>query len=77
MAATSVLLVTAAFVSLATATTVAGSAPGADIDIPFQKLVLDNGLTLIVHEDTKAPIVAVNVWYDVGSKDEKPDALMH
>lgn len=43
-----------------------------DIDIPFQKFVLDNGLTLIVHEDHKAPIVAVNVWYHVGSKNEKP-----
>ena len=43
-----------------------------DIDIPFQKVVLDNGLTLIVHEDHKAPIVAVNLWYHVGSKNEKP-----
>ncbi|HVH69891.1 MAG TPA: pitrilysin family protein, partial [Candidatus Dormibacteraeota bacterium] len=45
---------------------------GTDIDIPFQKFVLDNGLTLIVHEDHKAPIVAVNLWYHVGSKNEKP-----
>jgi zinc protease len=43
-----------------------------DIDIPFQKYVLPNGLTLIVHEDHKAPIVAVDVWYHVGSKDERP-----
>ena len=42
------------------------------IDIPYQKYVLPNGLTLIVHEDHKAPIVAVNVWYHVGSKDEHP-----
>ena len=42
------------------------------VDIPFQKFVLDNGLTLIVHEDHKAPIVAFNVWYHVGSKNEKP-----
>ena len=41
-------------------------------DIPFQKFELKNGLTLIVHEDHKAPIVAVNVWYHVGSKNEKP-----
>ena len=41
------------------------------IDIPFTRYVLDNGLTLIVHEDHKAPIVAVNMWYDVGSADEK------
>lgn len=44
----------------------------ADYAIPYTKYVLDNGLTLIVHEDHKAPIVAVNVWYHVGSKDEKP-----
>ncbi|MFB3789174.1 MAG: M16 family metallopeptidase [bacterium] len=51
----------------------AGAAiPSIAIDIPFTKFVLDNGLTLIVHEDHKAPIVAVNVWYHVGSKNEKP-----
>ncbi len=44
----------------------------AEIDIPYDKFVLDNGLTVVVHEDRKAPIIAVNVWYHVGSKDEKP-----
>lgn len=39
--------------------------------IPYTKYVLSNGLTLIVHEDHKAPIVAVNLWYHVGSKNEK------
>ncbi len=48
------------------------SAQTHDIDIPFQRFVLDNGLTLVVHEDHKAPIVAVNIWYHVGSKNEKP-----
>lgn len=43
-----------------------------DIDIPYKEYTLDNGLRLIVHEDHKAPIVAVNVWYHVGSKNEKP-----
>ena len=43
-----------------------------DIDIPFNQYFLDNGLTLIVHRDAKAPIVAVNVWYHVGSKNERP-----
>ncbi len=43
-----------------------------DIEIPYKKFVLKNGLTLIVHEDHKAPIAAVNVWYHVGSKNEKP-----
>src|SRR5437588_11892060 len=43
----------------------------AAVDVPYQKFVLKNGLTLIVHEDHKAPIVAVNVWYHVGSKNER------
>jgi zinc protease len=43
-----------------------------DIEIPFQKFVLDNGLTVIVHEDRKAPLVALNIWYHVGSKNEAP-----
>jgi len=43
-----------------------------EITIAYDKFVLDNGLTLIVHKDDKAPVVAVNVWYHVGSKDEKP-----
>ena len=43
----------------------------ADITIPYEKFTLDNGLTVLVHEDRKAPIVAVNVWYHVGSKNEK------
>lgn len=38
--------------------------------IPYDKFMLDNGLTVIVHEDRKAPVVAVNIWYKVGSKDE-------
>ena len=40
--------------------------------IPYEQFTLDNGLTLIVHEDAKAPIVAVNIWYHVGSRNEKP-----
>jgi len=39
-------------------------------DISYEKFVLDNGLTLIVHQDSKAPIAAINVWYHVGSKNE-------
>ena len=44
----------------------------ADIDIPYTEFTLDNGLRVIVHEDHKAPIIAVNIWYHVGSKNEKP-----
>ncbi len=58
--------------SRAPATTPA-SAPTIDTPkIAFQRFVLSNGLVLIVHEDPKAPIVAVNVWYHVGSKNERP-----
>jgi zinc protease len=42
------------------------------INIPYKRYILTNGLTLIVHEDHKAPIVAVNLWHHVGSKNEKP-----
>jgi zinc protease len=42
----------------------------APIDIPYTMRRLSNGLTVVVHEDHKAPIVAVNVWYHVGSKNE-------
>jgi zinc protease len=41
-------------------------------DIACRKFVLANGLVLLVHEDHKAPIVAVNTWYHVGSKNERP-----
>jgi zinc protease len=40
------------------------------VDIPFDSFTLANGLRVVVHEDRKAPIVAVSVWYNVGSKDE-------
>lgn len=42
------------------------------VEIAYEKFELANGLTLVVHEDHKAPIIAVNLWYHVGSKDE-PD----
>lgn len=40
------------------------------VEIPFEMFTLDNGLRVVVHEDRKAPVVAVSVWYHVGSKDE-------
>ncbi|MEZ0495832.1 M16 family metallopeptidase [Sphingomonas sp. IW22] len=49
-------------------------APVADliksVDIPYETFTLDNGLRVLVHTDRKAPVVAVSVWYDVGSKHE-------
>ncbi len=40
------------------------------VDIPHQDFTLPNGLRVIVHTDRKAPIVAVSVWYHIGSRDE-------
>lgn len=40
------------------------------VEIPHSSFTLANGLKVIVHQDRKAPVVAVNVWYNVGAKDE-------
>jgi predicted Zn-dependent peptidase len=60
--------------SAQTAAAVAAPAPlpalVREVRIPNQSFRLANGLTVVVHEDRKAPIVAVSVWYNVGSKDE-------
>ncbi len=40
------------------------------VEIPHSTFRLNNGLTIIVHEDHKAPVVAVAIWYNVGAKDE-------
>ena len=42
------------------------------LDIAYTKVTLDNGMDVIVHENHGCPIVAVNVWYHVGSKNERP-----
>jgi zinc protease len=42
------------------------------IELPHARFTLSNGLQVIVHEDHSVPIAAVNLWYRVGSKDERP-----
>jgi zinc protease len=42
------------------------------MNIPFVKQTLSNGLDVLLHQDRACPIVAVNVWYHVGSKNEVP-----
>ena len=42
------------------------------IEVPFRQFKLANGLNVILHRDTRVPVVAVNVWYHVGSANEKP-----
>jgi predicted Zn-dependent peptidase len=65
-------------VCLVTAVLFAGDSPpahgqprGVSVDIPFEQFVLPNGLRVLVHTDRKAPIVAVNIWYHVGAKNEQ------
>ena len=41
--------------------------------IQYQKYTLENGLRLLIHEDNSTPLVAVNLLYDVGSRDESPE----
>jgi zinc protease len=42
------------------------------VNIPFAQFTLENGLRVIIHEDRRLPMVAVNLWYHVGSKNEHP-----
>jgi zinc protease len=42
------------------------------VNLPFTKHTLANGLDVLLHEDHACPIVAVNLWYHVGSKNERP-----
>ena len=68
------LLTAFAALSLTALAPVSTPAPVADlvrsVDIPFEQFTLTNGLRVVVHTDRKAPIVAVSVWYGIGSKDE-------
>jgi predicted Zn-dependent peptidase len=53
--------------------TVPGSAAErTTLRVPFVRYVLPNGLVVILHEDHRLPTVAVNIWFRVGSKDERP-----
>ena len=40
--------------------------------VSYEKQVLANGLEVILHSDRSCPIVAVNLWYHVGSNNERP-----
>ncbi len=48
--------------------------PGAQapLQVPYKLFTLENGLTVILHQDRSVPIVGVNVWYHVGSANERP-----
>jgi zinc protease len=67
-AALALALTTALVAGLPVLPVLAANAPS--VDIAYDTFTLPNGLRVIVHTDRKAPIVAVNIWYHVGSKDE-------
>ena len=46
--------------------------PPAPLEVPYEQLTLRNGLTVILHRDTSVPVVSINVWYHVGSANERP-----
>jgi len=50
----------------------AATATAAPLALPYTQFTLPNGLHVILHEDHTVPIVSVNVWYHVGSANEKP-----
>jgi predicted Zn-dependent peptidase len=56
--------------ALTVAFTLATAASVRAQDVAYEKKTFDNGLTVILHEDHTLPVVAVNLWYRVGSKDE-------
>ncbi|MBK8164967.1 MAG: insulinase family protein [bacterium] len=67
------LIVTTALLVGVTTAAGAAAAPAFDLpDLKYEKYTLANGLQVILHEDHSLPTAAVNVWYHVGSKDEKP-----
>ncbi len=46
--------------------------PAKPLEVPYEQFTLSNGLTVILHRDTSVPVVSVNVWYHVGSANERP-----
>lgn len=65
---------TTVFAATTAAPAVPAPAPLADlvkaVNIPYEQFTLPNGLRVLVHTDRKAPVVAISVWYGVGSKNE-------
>ncbi|MBI3046793.1 MAG: insulinase family protein [Acidobacteria bacterium] len=52
---------------------VSGQAPAVrPLEVPYEQFTLANGLTVILHRDASVPVAAVNVWYHVGSANERP-----
>ena len=61
----------ACFVFFASSAGPAGQGPPGNIEVAYRQFRLPNGLHVILHQDRSVPVVAVNVWYHVGSANEK------
>jgi zinc protease len=61
-----------ALILLATPVLGQSPAPTAPLKVPFQQFQLANGLNVILHQDKTVPVATVNIWYHVGSANEKP-----
>lgn len=64
------VLLTILLMSLISFAALADDELATQIDLPYEKFQLDNGLTVLVHSDHSTPTVFVGMWYGVGSKDE-------
>src|SRR6187549_1475898 len=62
----------AALCALLLLATASSSAAQTTLQVPFTQFTLPNGLSVILHEDHSVPLVSVNVWYHVGSANERP-----
>src|SRR5688572_9567394 len=62
-----ILLLLSAWVRLAAQTS--SSRP---LEVPYRQFTLNSGLNVILHRDASVPVVAVNIWYHVGSANERP-----
>jgi zinc protease len=71
-AALALLVVPLGAQSPAPATSPAALRPAPTLQVPYRQFTLANGLTVILHQDRSVPVVATNVWYHVGSANEKP-----
>lgn len=65
-------LASAALACALLAPTLALAEDATPLRAPYERFVLDNGLTVILHEDHTLPVVSVNLWYHVGSAQEQP-----
>ena len=72
LAVASVMTLTSTGLNPAHAEETAAPATSNSPELNFERYLLDNGMEVILHQDNSAPLVAVNLWYHVGSGDETP-----